>query len=233
MKLRRTPLLPLLSLAPLRDLVAVMAPLQAPVAVLRLLRRRATCKRPSPPLRTTSTARIIVSGFQHCMSLHGDTTEEFTKYMARLNESLAQLSTVQPMSLSEIYALGALIGLHQSGSSRHERAYRELLTYINEGNALTLAEVLKTGLRYSRDHHHAAQAFRAVHDDATVCNHACPLCCKPRPLALRARAPLLDRLRLAAPAALSPVVRYLLLLPLKPAATRRFIPLQIMSVPQP
>jgi hypothetical protein len=30
-------------------------------------------------------------------------------------------------------------------------AYRELLTYINEGNALTLDEVLKTGLRYSRD----------------------------------------------------------------------------------
>ena len=71
--------------------------------------------------------------------------------MARLNESLAQLSTVQPMALSEIYALGALIGLHQSGLSRHERAYRELLTYINEGNALTLDEVLKTGLRYSRD----------------------------------------------------------------------------------
>jgi hypothetical protein len=57
-------------------------------------------------------------------------------------------------------------------------AYRELLTYINEGNALTLDEVLKTGLRYSRDHHSAAQAFRAVHDDAAVCNHACPLCCK-------------------------------------------------------
>ena len=39
-----------------------------------------------------------------------------------------------------------------------------------------------------------------------------------RPLALRARAPLLDRLRLAAPAALSLVVRYLLLLPRTPTA---------------
>jgi hypothetical protein len=131
-----------------------------------------------PCAGTAITHQLIVSGFQHCMSLHGDTTEEFTKYMARLNESLAQLSTVKPLALSEIYALGALIGLHQSGSSRHERAYRELLTYINEGNALTLDEVLKTGLRYSRDHHSAAQAFRAVHDDAAVCNHACPLCCK-------------------------------------------------------
>ena len=50
MKLRTTPLLPLLSLAPLRDLVAVMAPMRDPVAVLSLLHRRATCKMPSPPL---------------------------------------------------------------------------------------------------------------------------------------------------------------------------------------
>jgi hypothetical protein len=49
MKLRRTPFLPLLSLAPLRQLVAVMAPMRDPVAVLSLLRRRATCKTPSPP----------------------------------------------------------------------------------------------------------------------------------------------------------------------------------------
>ena len=77
-----------------------------------------------------------MSGFQQCMSLKGDTTEEFTKYMARLNESLAQLSTVKPLALSEIYALAALMGLHQSASSRHERAYRELVTNINEGNAL-------------------------------------------------------------------------------------------------
>ena len=38
---------PLLSLAPLRD----------PVVVLRLLHRRAICKRLSPPSMTTSTAR--------------------------------------------------------------------------------------------------------------------------------------------------------------------------------
>jgi len=98
--------------------------------------------------------------------------------MARLNESLAHLSTVQPMALSEIYALGALMGLHQSALSRHERAYSELMTYINEGNAITLDEVLKIGLMHSRDHHSASKAFRAVHEAAAVCNHACPLCCK-------------------------------------------------------
>ena len=36
------------------------------------------------------------------------------------------------------------------------------MTYIDEGNALTLEEVLKTGLKYSRDRHSAAHAFRAM-----------------------------------------------------------------------
>ena len=72
------------------------------------------------------------------MSLQDDSTAAFTQYMARLNESLAQLATVQPMTLSEIYALDALMGLHLSESSRHERAYRDLMTFIDEGNALTL-----------------------------------------------------------------------------------------------
>ena len=69
--------------------------------------------------------------------------------MARLNESLAQLSTVTLMALSEIYALAALMGLHLSESSRHEHAYSDLmmmilllflqkqnLVDIDEGNAL-------------------------------------------------------------------------------------------------
>ena len=102
-----------------------------------------------PCAGTAITHQLIVSGFQQCMSLKGDTTEEFTKYMTCLNESLDQLSTVKPLALSEIYALAALMGLHQSESSRHERAYRDLMTYINEGNALTLEEVLKIGLKYS------------------------------------------------------------------------------------
>jgi hypothetical protein len=124
------------------------------------------------------THQLIVSGFQQCMSLKGDTTEEFTKYMAHLNESLAQLSTVKPLALSEIYALAALMGLHQSASSRHERAYRDLVTNINEGNALTLDEVLKVGLKYSRDRPSTASAYRAIRDADVVCNCACPLCCK-------------------------------------------------------
>jgi len=159
-----------------------------------------------PCAGTAITHQLIESGFQHCMSLQSDTTEEFTQYMARLNEYVAQLSTVQPLALSEIYALGALMGLHQSASSHHERAYRELITYINEGNAITLDEVLKIGLEHSRDHHSAAKAFLAVHDGADVCNHTCHVCCKHdfrgrKTPCLRARVPLLGRIRQVAPAA--------------------------------
>jgi hypothetical protein len=123
------------------------------------------------------THQLIVSGFEQCMSIQDDSTATFTKYMARLNESLAQLATVKSMSLSEIYALAALMGLHLSSSPRHERAYRDLMTFIDEGNALTLEEVLKIGLKYSRDRPSTANASITVRAADAVCNRACPLCC--------------------------------------------------------
>jgi len=45
------------------------------------------------------THQLIVRGFEQCMSIQDDSTATFTKYIARLNESLAQLATVKPMSL--------------------------------------------------------------------------------------------------------------------------------------
>ena len=79
-----------------------------------------------PCAGTAITHQLIVIGFQQCMSLQDDSTAAFTKYMALFNESLAQLATVQPMTFSEIYALAALMGLHLSESSRHDRAYSDL-----------------------------------------------------------------------------------------------------------
>ena len=81
------------------------------------------------------------------------------------------------MSLSEIYALAALMGLYLSPSTRHERAYRDLMTFIDEDNALTLEEVLKIGLKHSRDRPSTANAFSAVRAADAVCTRACPLCC--------------------------------------------------------
>jgi hypothetical protein len=127
---------------------------------------------------TAITHQLVVSGFEQCISLEEDSTARFTQYMARLNESLAQLSTVQQMTLSEIYALAALMDLHLSESSRHERAHSDLMTFIDEGNALTLEEVLKVGLKYSRDRPSTANAYRATRSADAVCNCACPRCCK-------------------------------------------------------
>jgi hypothetical protein len=131
-----------------------------------------------PCAGTAITHQLSVSGFQQCISLEDDSTAGFTQYMSRLNESLSQLSTVQPMTISEIYALDALMGLHLSESSRHERAYRDLMTFIDEGNALTLEEVLKIGLKYSLDRPSTANAYCAMRNADAVCNRACPLCCK-------------------------------------------------------
>jgi hypothetical protein len=52
------------------------------------------------------------------------------------------------------------------------------MTFIDEGNALTLEEVLKIGLKYSRDRPSTANAYITVHAADAVCNRACPLCCK-------------------------------------------------------
>ena len=111
------------------------------------------------------------------MSIQDDSTATFTKYINHLNESLAQLATVKPMSISEIYTLVALMGLHLSPSARHERAYSALMTFIDEGNALTLEEVLKINLKHSRNHPSTANGFSAVRAAYVVCNRACPLCC--------------------------------------------------------
>jgi hypothetical protein len=58
-------------------------------------------------------------------------------------------------------------------------SYCDLMTFIDEGSALTLEEVLKIGLKYSRDRPSTANAFAAVRAADAVCTQprACPLCC--------------------------------------------------------
>jgi hypothetical protein len=164
---------------------------------------------------TNPTLEFYEGSIQQCVSIEDDTTAGFTQYMARLNESLAQLSTVKPMVLSEIYALAAEL-------SRHESSYSDLVTFIDEGNALTLKEVLRICLKYSRERPSADNAYRAMRDADAVCNHACLLCCNldfcgsetPRPSRSRSsprshsssRAG--PRLALSATAALGPVNNY-------------------------
>ena len=50
-----------------------------------------------PGAGTAITHQLIVNGFEQCMSIQDDSTAMFTKYIARLNETLTQLATVKPM----------------------------------------------------------------------------------------------------------------------------------------
>ena len=54
-------------------------------------------------------------------------------------------------------------------------AYCDLMTFIDEGSALTLEEVLKIGLKYSSDSPSTANAFADVRANDDVCTRACPL----------------------------------------------------------
>ncbi len=60
-----------------------------------------------PRAGTAITHQLIVTGFEHCMSIPDDSTAAFTKYIARLNESWPNLFD------DEIYlSIGFLIGFN-------------------------------------------------------------------------------------------------------------------------
>ena len=62
-------------------------------------------------------------------------------YIASVNASASQLSHVQPMTVQDVYALVTLMGLYLSEASGHQKEYKELLTHIDDGHALTLEKV--------------------------------------------------------------------------------------------
>ena len=102
-----------------------------------------------------------------------------TDYIASVNASASQLSHVEPMTVPDVYALVTLMGLYLSDASGHQKAYKELLAYIDDGHALTLEKVQSMIIRFSNSH--APRAFALTHaGDSSVCNHRCPRCCASR-----------------------------------------------------
>ena len=67
-------------------------------------------------------------------------TQACTDDIARINTSVTQLSHMNDMSVRDVFALVILMGLYLSTASGHQKAYKELLAYIDAGNALTLVE---------------------------------------------------------------------------------------------
>jgi len=54
------------------------------------------------------------------------------------------------MSVRDVFALVTLMGLYISTASGHQKAYKELLAYVDGGNALTLDDVQHAMIWYSR-----------------------------------------------------------------------------------
>ena len=103
------------------------------------------------PLTGASIAhKLLARGLQKCLLLTDDSPEACSDDITRINTSVSQLSHLQDMSVRDVFALVILMGLYLSTASGHQKAYKELLAYIDAGNALTLDDVQHAMIRYSR-----------------------------------------------------------------------------------
>jgi hypothetical protein len=99
----------------------------------------------SSPLALVSGAsiahKLLARGLKTCLNFKNDSMVSALDYIASVNSSASQLSHVQPMTVQDVYALVTLMGLYLSEASGHQKAYKELLAYIDDGHALTLDKV--------------------------------------------------------------------------------------------
>ena len=92
-------------------------------------------------------------------------------------------SSNRAMSVRDVFALVILMGLYLSTASGHQKAYKELLAYIDAGNALTLDDVQHAMIRYSRSNKPRAFSTRKPADvrrpeaRRVQCSNCCPRCC--------------------------------------------------------
>ena len=78
------------------------------------------------------------------------------------------------LSIRDVFALVTLMGLYLSEASGHQKAYKELLAYVDAGYALTLDVVQQVIIRYSRS---KSNRVFAVRNGDMHCTQACPRCC--------------------------------------------------------
>ena len=85
------------------------------------------------------------------------------------------------MSMSDLFALVALVGMDRSKHGRYQKAYRELIADIDAGNAVSLDKVMQIGLKHARRSSRPVTALAALRMDCS-CNprtgYTCPNCAK-------------------------------------------------------
>jgi len=132
------------------------------------------------PLTGASIAhKLLARGLQQCLILTDDSTEACTEDIARINTSVSQLGHMNAMSVRDVFALVILMGLFLSTTSGHQKAYKELLAYVDAGNALTLDDVQHAMIPYSRSKQPRAFSSRrpaAVRRTDERCSNCCPRC---------------------------------------------------------
>jgi hypothetical protein len=127
------------------------------------------------PLTGASIAhKLLAHGLQKCLAFKDDSPAACTEYIALINTSVSQLGHMKDMSVCDVFALVTLIGLYISTASGHQKAYKELLAYVDADNALTLDDVQHAMIRYSRSKPN--RVFSVRRNDAR-CSNSCPRCC--------------------------------------------------------
>jgi len=124
------------------------------------------------PLTGASIAhKLLARGLQKCLAFKDDSPAACTDYMALINTSVSQLGHMPHMSVRDVFSLATLMGLYLSPASGHQKAYKELLAYVDAGHALTLDDVQHAMIRYSRSKPNRVFVMRR-HD--ARCSNSCP-----------------------------------------------------------
>ena len=95
--------------------------------------------------------KLLARGLKVCLNFKDDSSTVGRDYIESVNTSFSQLINLQKLSVPDVYVLVSRMGLYLSDSPGHQKAYKELITYIDEGNELTLDKVQHTIMYHSRN----------------------------------------------------------------------------------
>ena len=133
-----------------------------------------------PLVGPSVTHKLIARTIQFLLTDRStDSEADFVTWMDKVNTAHAQLQGVPPMSMSDLFALVALVGMDRSKHGRYQKAYRELIADIDAGNAVSLDKVMQIGLKHARRSSRPVTALAALRMDCS-CNprtgYTCPNC---------------------------------------------------------
>jgi hypothetical protein len=110
--------------------------------------------------------KLFARGLKKCLAFTDDSPTACTDYIASINTSVSQLGHMKDMSVCDVFALVTLMGLYILTSSGHQKAYKELLAYVDVGNVLTLDDVQHAIILYLRS---KSNCVFSVHRSDTHC----------------------------------------------------------------